>query len=518
MKTSYKLAFAVTIVVGSLLAARSHISQAQPPVERTGGAANLAAPALQAPIPGAAIPETQQPVTFGWLAVSGAKWYEFQLSATADFAAPLFTQSKINTISSYNPGVMLAPGSYWWRVRGTTQKSGGAWSEHRSLTITALALPTDAPTNPPLPTATMLPTESPTNPPAPTATALPTEAPTNPPLPTATPLPTETSAPAPTSPPAASDLRNQRPYTDNSPWNTPIGANPVYDPNWQQMVSTLGTTSTGGKIYSDTTRYTYPVYFADASTPRYDVPCVRYKCTLVIDGVTTRVATMTGVPIPTGARVAAGTDAQMIVIDTTTGREYGFFHGRWTTTGGYEVDNGYSYSIQYDGAPASFGSRGAGVTYYAGLIRPWEIRAGVINHAIAFAYDSPIATKCIYPATQTDGPSTNPYAIPEGARIQLNPALPEADFDRMGLSNAGRIVARALQQYGMILIDTGGSPKIMAEDLIDNPFAAESWADPDLGYTKEVIAGIPYTEFRVLALPAAYWDSTYTPNWGRCIR
>jgi hypothetical protein len=139
--------------------------------------------------------------------------------------------------------------------------------------------------------------------------------------------------------------------------------------------------------------------------------------------------------------------------------EYGFYHGRWVN-GGYETDNGYTYNVNWNGTPVPFGSRGAGVTYYAGLIRPWEIRSGQINHAIAFAYDSPRSTRCVYPATMTDGPNGDLYALPEGARLQLNPNLTEADFNRWGLSEAGKVVARALRQYGLIVIDTGGSPKI----------------------------------------------------------
>jgi hypothetical protein len=76
----------------------------------------------------------------------------------------------------------------------------------------------------------------------------------------------------------------------------------------------------------------------------------------------------------------------------------------------------------------------------------------------------------------------------------------------MGLDRAGKIIARALQEYGMILVDHSGSFKIYVEDLINNPFVSENWTDPDLNLTKESIYGIPYTSFRVLELPTGYWQ------------
>lgn len=110
-----------------------------------------------------------------------------------------------------------------------------------------------------------------------------------------------------------------------------------------------------------------------------------------------------------------------------------------------------------------------------------------------------------------------PFAIPEGARLQLDPSLTEEDFDRMGLDRAGKIIARALQEYGTILVDDSGSFKIYLEDLINNPYTTQKWTDPGLNLTKETIYGIPYTSFRVLELPPVYWESSAESQYhGRC--
>ena len=118
----------------------------------------------------------------------------------------------------------------------------------------------------------------------------------------------------------------------------------------------------------------------------------------------------------------------------------------------------------------------------------------------------------------TDGKSTLPFAIPEGARLQLDPSLTDADFDRMGLDSAGKIIARALQEYGMILVDTSGSFKMYVEDLVNNPYAREAWTDPDLNLAKESLYSIPSTAFRVLELPPGYWEPSETAVYhGKCL-
>jgi len=85
------------------------------------------------------------------------------------------------------------------------------------------------------------------------------------------------------------------------------------------------------------------------------------------------------------------------------------------------------------------------------------------------------------------------------------------------LDSTGKIIARALQEYGMILVDTSGAFKIYVEDLINNPYAKEHWTDPGLNLVKESIYDVPHTAFRVLELPPEYWDSSENAIYhGKC--
>lgn len=250
-----------------------------------------------------------------------------------------------------------------------------------------------------------------------------------------------------------------RPYSARSPWNTPIprGARHAYG------------LPVPGPLTSDPTQYTYPVYQVGAHTPRRNVR---------IDGVYSNVtdggrrlsiaqAVDLRLPIPRGLRAAAGSDAQVVLVDSRSGDEWGAWQLR-PDGRGYSAENAYHYNVRWSGVPPRtgdgrpFGSRGAGVPYLAGLIRPCEIARGRIDHALAFAYDAPSPAH-VYPASKSDGTGSGPGALPEGTRLQLDPSVSAARIRGWGCRGTCFVVARALQRYGMFVIDSSGRPKVMFE-------------------------------------------------------
>jgi hypothetical protein len=308
-------------------------------------------------------------------------------------------------------------------------------------------------------------------------------------------------APAPqrvVSPPDAANWR-VRPFSDDSPWNQVIGTGPLIDPNSAQLLATMN-----GPLSSDPTQYSFPLYLGDAQTPRHDIACTKYDCTMVADTGTSTAPTLQGVPIPDNATPSTGSDGQMILVDLSSGLEYDLWQAQRTGTG-WEVSGASTYSINSDGAPVEYGSRGAGIPYLAGLIRPWEIEQGHIDHAIAFATETVARKRCVWPASKTDGKSRDPDALPQGARLQLDPTLSDADFDRLGLDATARVIARAMQTYGMILVDSSGRTKVYAENLRDNPYASLSWDDDGIKLDDSTVSPIPIDRLRVLALPGGYW-------------
>jgi hypothetical protein len=270
------------------------------------------------------------------------------------------------------------------------------------------------------------------------------------------------------------------PYTSNGPWNTPV-TNPVYEANSATYASGIGT------IGSNVSSFTMPVYEADSKTPIK---------TATVSGVFSKVVDNTSivkskgtfqVPIPARAAPASGSDAQIVIWNKETGEEWGFWQVSMTSSGLSAV-NGYYYKTSWSGVPPSgFGSRGAGVPYLTGLIRPCEIRQGHIDHAIAFAYEK-VSSQFVYPATKSDGSGSG---VPEGARILLDPTIPEATIKSWGCNGTCLIIAKALQKYGMIAIDYAGHSKIYGEYQGSANWGSTEWND-------KIINSIPMNQFKVV--------------------
>lgn len=257
--------------------------------------------------------------------------------------------------------------------------------------------------------------------------------------------------------------RCKRPYSNASPWNTPIGASPTYHPRSARFVARIRRPLT-----SDPTQYTYPLYSVARGTPRQSV-----RVTGVFSDVTDqrtlkiRRGGTIRLPIPAGAAAAEGSDAQIILVDRATGDEWGAW--RLQRSGGqWQITNGYHYSTLWSGVPPRapggmpFGSRGAGVPYLAGLVRRCEINRGRIDHALAFAYDAPAPTH-VYPATKSDGAGSETLDAPEGSRLQLDPKLTVARIKGYGCDGPCLTIAKALQKYGMYTIDNSGRSKVIVE-------------------------------------------------------
>jgi hypothetical protein len=301
--------------------------------------------------------------------------------------------------------------------------------------------------------------------------------------------------------------RTQRPYTADSPWNTPIPASATVDPNSAAMIATIAVNN-NGKLRSSPNQYAYPVHFANATTPRVTLVCTGLVWVNAANGSAAKLRTkeLPHVPIPVDARPGKGDDDQIIVIDTETGDEYDVY--RFTPPNGCQNVTKYERGVFRDAVETTYISRGAGVPYLAGLIRPWEIEQGRIEHALAFAYATNRLGRCVYPASKTDGKVDRLDVLPEGARLRLDPTLDVESIP--GLDRTGRIIARALQEYGAYNIDNSGSNKLYPEDNL-----TANWGTT---LVAKSVSKIPIDRLQVLRLPDAYWAQMYTPNHGRCVK
>ncbi len=107
-----------------------------------------------------------------------------------------------------------------------------------------------------------------------------------------------------------------------------------------------------------------------------------------------------------------------------------------------------------------------------------EIFAGEIKHAIRFILPNPSMRARVYvrPATHAGGPSGPADAVPYGARFRLK-SSPEVEQKIAALNPAARIVARAMQKFGMLLADGGNIALTAANDK----FTAHKWREVGFG-------------------------------------
>lgn len=289
-----------------------------------------------------------------------------------------------------------------------------------------------------------------------------------------------------------------------------IEANPEIDPNSDAMIARLaGLVADEDNVLMVTQEYTYPVYFADADTPRYSV---RMTADWRPEVNGSPVEFLVNTPIPAGALpdpVPLGEpdwgDGDLVVIDTVGGYEYDFWlmafeDGAWTA--------GWGNRISLDGNgiyPGGLSAKGSGFAITLGLIWPEELAAGRIEHKLFCSLDPEANSNAgpVAPATESDGLSSHPDAIPEGAVLQLDPAL---DLDALGLTPVEKIVARAMQEYGIVHGDNNGGGSIMVYGVhplsySENPWPALMNQEPETWNGYVLFRKIPVDRLRILKLP-----------------
>lgn len=272
-------------------------------------------------------------------------------------------------------------------------------------------------------------------------------------------------------------------YSSDSPFNQPIAADAATDPGSAAMVRALAAGAGGGFAIS-AKQWTPPVYYADAATPRVAV-------SVTMGWFPAR--RLIGVPMPANATPDATSDGHLMIVDRSTNCEYDFWQARRDSDGSWSASTANAIPMDGTGVFAGgWATTAAGFALGLGKIRPEELAAGDIEHALVFGFPTTKAGGPVAPATSSDGRSNATGAIPEGARLQLDPAL---DLDALGLTGWQKTVARALQRYGMILGDTGGTVGLSAVNASNLGANAYPWGDVDYAYLPTALL----THFRVIA-------------------
>jgi hypothetical protein len=276
-------------------------------------------------------------------------------------------------------------------------------------------------------------------------------------------------------------------YSPTSFWNTPIPATAAVDSNSSAMISTAITAYASNANFANTDAWGMALAFATTTSKSYTVACTMY-CT----GDTVIF------PIPSGAQPTTGSDHHLAVVSGNQELDM------WLASYNASSDT-WSAGTRITGDVTGWGAAcaqgqhcngavAAGFDLLGGAIRPEEIAQGHIDHALSITTPATRSGYIACPATHTDGTSSSSSAIPEGARIQLDPNF---NVDAQSWSTWEKVIAKALQSYGAYVSDTGGSLAIRGVTDVNLGTTTWAWANTPKGPS---LSNLPWSSFRVLQL------------------
>jgi hypothetical protein len=295
------------------------------------------------------------------------------------------------------------------------------------------------------------------------------------------------------------DAAHQLPfYSPSSPFNIPVASGASVDPGSDAMVQGL-VAGAGGGFSIGAREWTTPVYYADASTPKTTVK-------LTVSWAAAR--GISGVPIPANAQPDPAGDHHLSVLDPVSQCEYDFWQAQHNADGSWSASWGNAIKLTGTGVFAGgWATTASGVANTLGKIRPEELKAGHIDHALVVGIPNTRSGGPVLPATASDGKSSGAGTIPEGARIQLDPSL---DLSTMGLNAWQTTIARALQTYGMFVGDSGGTVGLSAINANSLPAGSYPWGDASYASLPKALL----SKMRVLTLGAQYQPKGYLDTGG----
>jgi hypothetical protein len=215
------------------------------------------------------------------------------------------------------------------------------------------------------------------------------------------------------------------------------------------------------------------------------------------------------VPLPPNAQPAAGTDGHLVVWQPSTNRLWEFWrlvHGTegWYASWGGAMQKVWSnpgvYGPQaWPGAEPGWGASASSLSIAGGLITLEDLKLGQINHALAISIPEVRGGEYASPAQRTDGKSSNPLSLPEGAHLRLDPNL---DLAALHLPRLTLMIAEAAQRYGIYVRDGGPVVAFYAQDPVST--GTNPYLGPD-GYFEgknpmEFLASFPWSHLELLRM------------------
>ncbi|MDP8217553.1 MAG: hypothetical protein P9M03_02380 [Candidatus Theseobacter exili] len=298
-----------------------------------------------------------------------------------------------------------------------------------------------------------------------------------------------------------------RPFSDESPWNTPISTVTQVHPDSDLIIAFMKEAAANIRFAK---YYSIPVWVVNSD----NIPLVQIRSKRIFpawdknnDGLSDQ-----GVPVIPAMWPEQTSDGHLCIIDPFKKISYEFSCFKHINNSNPQCTTFNIWDIEADGMGDPYfnkkrwqtrGGKGSGFPIIAGLIRPEEIESGEIRHALVFSFSRNRRAKdgsdlFIPPACRSDGQALGRQYPIQGMRFQLNPSLTEKDFNNWKLTKEAKIVARALQKYGMFLGDNGGPMAIQAQLLGPSKRKnLQEWEKRHPGLFSS-IKNIPTNQFRIV--------------------
>ena len=316
------------------------------------------------------------------------------------------------------------------------------------------------------------------------------------------------AAPWPVAAAATSPEAPFRFFAPGSPWNQQLPKTAPLNASSGEFVASLSRevnreleTDQGPSI--STSSNSVPVYTVPAGQPT--VP-VQLTSAFTVPSLS---SAWSAVPLPPTAQPAPGKDHHLVVWQPSTDRLWEFWHlvdgaAGWQAGWGGAMQNASSNFGAYGptawpGATGSWGGSASSLSIAGGLITLEDLRKGEINHALAIGVPQVRAGEYAAPAERTDGESTNPMALPEGAHLRLDPSL---ELWKLHLPPLTLMIARAAKRYGIFVRDIAGNVTFYGQDPATtggNPYAGPNGFFEGT-YPARLLSAFPWTHLQLLQM------------------
>jgi hypothetical protein len=256
-----------------------------------------------------------------------------------------------------------------------------------------------------------------------------------------------------------------RAFTPDSWWNTPVPADAPSHPRATNILRYMSTADEAAEgcvrlAGAQESPWGQPVYWVSAEDPSYQVVVRKDDPPPELQDLR----------IPDGAMAANNNDGSMTIFDLERGyvvaltdADYDADTGTWQASGAtvtYLDSNGLHAGTGQASDERNRGSH-RGNNGAVMMARFDEVEAGRIEHVLKVASGPDPSSRSVFPMVGSDGDSSDPSAPPQGLRFRIKPSV---DLESLGLPPQALVIAKALQDYGFYIGDSGGVTALKLED------------------------------------------------------